>query len=82
LELPDVERVIHTITYDFKIENDIFLKHPDFIFDHFIYHTYSHNHISENYEKLLNIIKTFEYLYYKTINYLAELEFDVKSNTQ
>lgn len=82
LALPDSECVIHTITYYFNIENDIFLKHPDFIFDHFIYHTYSHNHISENYDKLLNIIKTFEYLYYKTINYVNELEFDVESSTQ
>jgi len=79
LVLPDAERVIHTITQDFNMENDIYLKHPDFIMDHYIYHTYSHSHISENYEKVLNIIKVFEYLYYKTMNYVAELEFDLES---
>lgn len=82
LKLPDAERVIHTIAYDFNIENDIFLKHPDFIMDHFIYHTYCHNHISENYEKVVNVIKVFEYLYYKTINYVTELEFDTETNVQ
>jgi hypothetical protein len=81
LTLPDAERVIHTITTDFHMENDIFLKHPNFIMDHYIYHTYSHIHISENYENVLNIIKVFEYLYYKTMNYVAELEFDVESAT-
>jgi hypothetical protein len=82
LKLPDAERVIHTITTDFDIKNDIYLKHPDFIIDHFIYHTYCHNHISDNYEKVLNIIKVFEYLYYKTINYVAELEFESETNVQ
>ncbi len=82
MELPDVEHIKRTITIDFHIENDIFLKHPDFIMDHFIYHTYCHNHISDNYEKVLNVIKVFEYLYYKTINYVAELEFDLETNTQ
>ena len=47
--------------------------------DHFIYHTYSHNHISDNYENVLNIIKVFEYLYNKTINYVDELEFDART---
>ena len=79
LELPDAERVMRTITIDFNIGNDIYLKHPDFIMDHFIYHTYNHNHISENYEKVLNVIKVFEYLYYKTINYIDESEFDVQT---
>jgi hypothetical protein len=79
LELPDAERVIKTIRSDFNIENDIYLKHPDFIMDHFIYHTYSNNHISDNYENVLNIIKVFEYLYNKTINYVDELEFDART---
>ena len=79
LELPDSERVINTITSELHIENDIYLKHPDFIMDHYIYHTYSHTHISENYEKVLNILKAFEYLYYKTINYIAEMEFDAQA---
>ena len=82
LLLPDAERVIETITIDFHIENDLFLKHPDFIIDHFIYHTYSHNHISDNYEKVLNVIKVFEYLYYKTINYVTEFDFDTETNVQ
>jgi hypothetical protein len=82
LTLPDVERVIRTMTYDFNMENDIYLKHPDFIIDHFIYHTYSHNHISDNYEKVLNVIKVFEYLYHKIINYIAELEFDTETTVQ
>jgi hypothetical protein len=82
LALPDRERVVRTIISDFTIENDIFLKHPDFIIDHFIYHTYSHNHITDNYEKVLNIIKVFEYLYYKTINHITELEFDVETYIQ
>jgi hypothetical protein len=79
LELPDAERVIKTIRSDFNIENDIYLKHPDFIMDHFIYHTYSNNHISDNYENVLNVIKVFEYLYNKTINYVDELEFDART---
>uniref|UniRef100_A0A6C0K071 Uncharacterized protein n=1 Tax=viral metagenome TaxID=1070528 RepID=A0A6C0K071_9ZZZZ len=82
LVLPDAERVIHTINNVFHMENDIYLKHPDFIMDHFIYHTFSHSHISENYEQLINVIKVFEYLYYKTMNYVAELEFDAESYIQ
>jgi hypothetical protein len=76
LTLPDAERVSMTIATDFNLETDLYLKTPEFIIDNFIYHIYSHNHISENCEKVLNIIKVFEYLYYKTINYINELEFD------
>jgi hypothetical protein len=76
LTLPDAERVSMTIATDFNLETDLYLKNPEFIIDHFIYHIYSHNHISENCEKVLNIIKVFEYLYYKTMNYINELEFD------
>jgi hypothetical protein len=78
LKLPDAERISLTITTDFNLETDLYLKNPEFIIDHFIYHIYSHNHISENCEKVLNTIKVFEYLYHKTINYVNELEFDAE----
>jgi len=79
LFLPDAERVIRTISNDFNIENNLYLKNPEFIIDHFIYHIYNNNHISDNYEKVVNILKVFEYLYYKTMNYVNELEFDLLS---
>lgn len=78
LTLPDAERVSLTITTDFNLETDLYLNNPEFIIDNFIYHIYSHNHISENCEKVLNILKVFEYLYHKTINYVNELEFDAE----
>jgi hypothetical protein len=81
LVLPDAEKVSLTISKDFNMESDIFLKNPEFIIDHFIYHIYSHNHIAENYEKVITILKIFEYLYDKTLNYVNELEFDILSVT-
>jgi hypothetical protein len=80
LLLPDAEKVSLTISKDFNMENDLFFKNPEFIIDHFIYHIYSHNHISENYEKVITLLKAFEYLYYKTLNYVNELEFDILSD--
>jgi hypothetical protein len=79
LVLPDAEKVTLTISKDFNMESDIFLKNPEFIIDHFIYHIYCHNHISENYEKVITVLKIFEYLYHKTLNYVNELEFDILS---
>jgi hypothetical protein len=79
LSLPDTEKIQNTIANDFNIENEIYLKNPDFIIDHFIYHIYCHNHITENYDKVLNILKVYEYLYYKTINYINEIEFDIEN---
>lgn len=76
LVLPDAEKISLTISKDFNMENDICLKNPEFIIDDFIYNIYCHNHISENYEKVITILKVFEYLYYKTLNYVNELEFD------
>lgn len=82
LTLPDAERVSITVTTYFNLKTDLYLKNPEFIIDHFIYHIYSHNHISENFENVLNILKVFEYLYYKTINYVNELEFDALHNDE
>lgn len=77
LVLPHAEKVSMTISNDFNMENDLYLKNPEFIIDHFIYHIYCHNHISDNYEKVITLLKVFEYLYYKTLNYVNELEFDI-----
>jgi len=79
LVLPDAEKVSLTISNDFNMENDLFLKNPEFIIDHFIFHIYCHNHISDNYEKVITVLKVFEYLYHKTLNYVNELEFDISN---
>ena len=79
LKIPDVEKVRTTILNDFHINSDIYLKHPEFIMDDFFYHIYNHVNITEKYEKVLDILKVFEYIYYKLINYVNELEFDAET---
>lgn len=78
LEIPDAEKIRTTILNDFHIDNDIHLKHPEFIMDYFFYHIYNHVHITKHYEEILGILKVFEYIYYKVINYVNELEFDAE----
>jgi len=79
MEMPDAEKVRTTILNDFHIDNNIHLKHPEFVMDYFFYHIYNHVHITEHYKEVLNMLKVFEYLYYKVINHINELEFDAES---
>ena len=57
----------------------LYLKHPEFILDHYIFHIYSYNHITDNYTNALTILKIFEYMCYKLLNYLDEVEFDAST---
>ena len=76
MNIPDVDKVIHTIEHDFNTNTHIYFKNPEFIFDHYIYHVYSYNNIVNNYDMALNVLNVFEYLFYKTTNYFSEIEYD------
>ena len=80
LLLPNADTIMNHVNNMCKPENHMYLTHPHFIMDHFIYHTYHHSHIIDNYEKVVNILQVFEYFYYKIMNYIAEWEFDEKTN--
>jgi hypothetical protein len=77
IQLPDIEKINKTITHDFAV-NILYLKNPEFIFDDYIYHVYNHNKINNSINTITQVIKTFEYLYYKLQNYVQELEFDIE----
>jgi len=76
MNIPDVDKVIHTIEHDFNTNTHIYLKNPEFIFDDYIYHVYSYNNIINSYAAALNVLNVFEYLFYKTTNYFSEIEYD------
>jgi len=59
-----------------NIENNIYLKHPDFLFDGFIY---EHHPINKNTEFLFQICKSFLFMGNVIHNILMEQEFDVNS---
>jgi hypothetical protein len=82
IEIPDIDidKVNKTITESFKMENNVFLKNPEFILDNFIYHIDRYNDISNNYNIAINVVKAFEYLSYKIINHIEETVFDVMAN--
>lgn len=77
MSIPDADTVIQTIENEFKMESHVYLKNPEFVFDDYIYHIYSYNNIVNNYEIALNILKVFEYFFYKTTNYFTEIEYDL-----
>ena len=58
------------------IKNTIYLKHPEFLFDGFIY---EHHPTNKNIELLLEICKTFLFMGNVIHNILMEQEFDVYS---
>ena len=70
-----------------KIEDSsgIYLYHPEFILDKYIYHTASRNFYIENKDKMESEARLFleniEGIYYSIQNRLDELEFDVKTFT-
>jgi hypothetical protein len=77
MNIPVADTVIQTIEHVFKMESHVYLKNPEFVFDDYIYHVYSYNNIVNNYELALNILKVFEYFFYKTTNYYTEIEYDL-----
>ena len=79
LKLPDVEKIYMIIDKEFNHFNHLYLKNPEFIFDHFVYHVYSYGHIHKNYPEIMEALKIFTFLYYKLINHIKELEFDACS---
>ena len=81
MNIPDVDTVIQTIEKDFQTSTHIYLKNPEFIFDHYIYHVYSYNHIVDSFSTSLTILNIFEYLFYKITNYGAELTYDSLSQS-
>jgi hypothetical protein len=58
----------------FNIEKDLYLKHPEFLFDGFIY-----NSPTKDIQSLLNICKTYEHMGNILYNIIMEQEFDVLS---
>ena len=87
INIPDADRVIHTIEHYFarspeghidekfsgagilSHENHIYLNHPEFIFDYYIYHTYTYgtsseqgtNYVSSKINSYNNIEKNYSY---------------------
>ena len=59
--------------------NNVFLKHPEFVFDNFIYH--SHNLRSRNIDETewTDLHEKISYMFAFVINYLDEIEFDLFS---
>lgn len=57
--------------------NNVFLKHPEFVFDNFIYH--SHNLRSRNIDETewTDLHEKISYMFAFVINYLDEIEFDL-----
>jgi hypothetical protein len=79
LKLPDAEKIHQTLVKDFNDYNPLYLTNPEFIFDYFVYHLHDCVQINKHYTDVLNGLKLFEYFYYKLLNYIKELEFDIET---
>jgi hypothetical protein len=82
LKLPDVEKIYDTLNNDFHNSDHSYLRNPEALFDNFIQNVNSYTHIQMNYEAATQCINTFQYLYYKLLNHITELEFDADSMNQ
>ena len=69
----------HTTHLDINVCDNVQLKNPETIFEHFVYNVNSYTHIQEKHSAAIQCIKVFEYLYYKLLNHIKELEFDADS---
>ena len=80
LKLPDVEKINDTINYEFHNRDHTYLRNPEILFDNFVQNVNSYTHIQDNYALSTQCINTFQYLYYKLLNHITELEFDADSS--
>lgn len=62
-----------------QFEPKLYLMQPKMIFDTFFYHAHEIDVLKQNYAIAEKMINFYEYAYYRVINRIDELEFDVNS---
>jgi len=62
-----------------KFEPKLYLMQPKMIFDTFFFHADNANQLKNHFEIAEKIINFYEYAYYRIMNRMDELEFDVNS---